>query len=63
VSDNTFGPFHPPLGITEAEWKALSELHDGRTMAEAARRLDVPEKRLRFHVLNAAEKLRIAASR
>ena len=34
MSDNTFWPFRPPLGITEAEWKALRELHDGRTMNE-----------------------------
>jgi len=62
VSDNAFGPFRPPVAITEAEWKALSELHEGRTVAQAARRLGVPEKRLRVYVLNAAEKLRIAAS-
>jgi len=39
----------------------LDELRSGATLTEAATRLRIPKKRLRLHVINAAEKLRMAA--
>ena len=62
MSNERFGPFRPPVDLTEAEWDAIIAVREGRTIPEAAVHLDVPEKRLRLTLANAAEKLKIAAS-
>ena len=62
MSDERFGPFRPPVDLTEAEWTAIIAVREGRTIAEAAAHVDVPEKRFRLTLANAAEKLKIAAS-
>ena len=62
VSDEQFEAFRPPVNLTEAEWNAIIAVRQGRTISEAAAHLDVPEKRFRMTLANAAEKLKIAAS-
>ncbi len=62
MSEEQFGPFRPPVNLTAAEWNAIIAVREGRTIPEAAAHLDVPEKRFRLTLANAAEKLKIAAS-
>jgi hypothetical protein len=62
VSDEQFGPFHPHVDLTDAEWNAVIAVRQGRTSSEAASHLGVPENRFRLTLANAAEKLRIAAA-
>ena len=63
MSDERFGPFHPPVNLTDAEWEAVVAVREGRTISEAAAHVGVPEKRFRVTLANAAEKLKIAAAR
>ena len=62
MSDERFAPFEPPVNLTEAEWSAIIAVREGRSVSEAAALLDVPDKRFRLTLANAAEKLKIAAS-
>lgn len=62
MSEERFGPFRPPVNLTDAEWQAIIAVREGRTISEAASHLGVPEKRFRVTLANAAEKLKIAAA-
>ena len=57
-----FGPFRPPVRLTDSEWAAVESLRSGGSIADAAARLGMAEKRFRLVVANAAEKLRLTAS-
>ena len=54
--------FEPRVRLTDAEWQVLEALRSGGSLRQAADDLAMPVRRLRLHVANVAEKLRIVAS-
>lgn len=61
VADDNYGPFEPPVTITDAEWRILEVIRGGRTMTQASTDLGLPPHRLRFLVANLGQKLVIAS--
>ena len=61
VSDREYGPYEPPITITDFEWRLLEVIRIGRTVTEAAAELKMPPFRLRFLLANLGEKLAIAS--
>lgn len=49
------------MTITDAEWKILEAIRQGRTVTQASRDLGMPPHRLRFLLANIGQKLSIAS--
>ena len=61
MSERQYGPFEPPISITDLEWRLLEIVREGRTVTQAAVDMDMPAHRLRFLLGNLGQKLAIAS--
>ena len=61
MSEREYGPFEPPVTITDTEWRVLDAVRDGRTVSQASSNLGMPPHQLRFLLANIGQKLSIAA--
>ena len=61
MSEREYGPFEPPVTITDVEWRVLEVIRRGRTVSQASSELGMSPQQLRFFLANVGQKLTIAA--
>jgi len=61
VSDRQYGPYEPPINISDVEWRLLEVVRAGGTVSQAAADMNLPMHRLRFLLANLGRKLEIAS--
>lgn len=61
MSERSYGPFEPPVTITDLEWRILEVMRRGRTVTQASADLEMTVKQVRFLLATAGQKLSIAA--